>query len=423
MIELGALDAQIARAAKRGDAALADDSREVAGKSTYDEVAAYEANVIEADHRAALLRWIHSFVERRIDLKLTEEEKKRADAEDPELADARGPITFAKTWNEARTALLGAPNLTELGKAVTRLAELADPIAAVRRERKGQGFEVARRLNAARVPLDVAPLANAFLDASEPLTRDLLKRGTPAEVIESSFAKDAQEGWPARLTSRWLEDAFKTIAPRTPKDVRMPTAIGGASFLRAAHDWGHALRLGSTAKSLPFALSRDPAPTEAFAYGSLIARAVADRPFARRKLGLPARIAHAHARALARTRLLALRREAALALLERAESPPVDEVEHFSERVFSQPLPATLAVAWSIGGFSGASRTDAHARFAGALKAHALYTDLVQQHDEDWFDNPRAAHRLANVASSPVWNADLPDVTTALSASFESELG
>lgn len=465
MIDLVVLDARVARASaslqRGGDDPLAE-YRDVAGKTTYDELGALKPGPIQEAHRDALRRWVAYFVDARIGWELVLEEEKRADAEDPRLADAKPGLVIARTWNEARAALVRAPNVVEREEALLRLEELADPIVAVRRERRARSIEVASRLATTKAASDAPAkpentdpraraglgdldpralaagralrnaeadpraLAEAVLDATEPLARDWLRKigGTPAQAIESAFARDAVEGWPARLTTRWLEDAFKTIAPRTPKEVPLPEALGGASFLRAAADWGHALRIGSTAKSLPFALARDPAPTEAFLYGDLLALAVASRAFQRRKMELTARSAEAQERILARTRFVALRRAAALA---RFAGRPVeqDEAEHLSARVYGQPLPRAVAMAWAHGGISGSARADAASRFVALLRAYVLCNDLVAAHDEDWFDNPRAAQRLGHIAAGPVHQDDVPDAAIAprLARALEEAIG
>jgi hypothetical protein len=437
VIDLDALDARVARASaslQRGGDDPLGSFRDVSGKNAYDALKGYDPGPIQAPHRDGLLRWIAFFTEARVGWELVLEEAKREKAEDPRLIEARKEVAIAKTWEEARAALLMAPNVVERGKALARLGELADPIVAVRRERRMRNVEVAHRLGVAPEP--PTPLAAAVLDATEPLARDWRKKigATAAQAIESSFAKDATEGWPARLTSRWLEDAFKTIAPRTPRDVAMPAALGGASFLRAATNWGYALRLGSTAKSLPFALARDPHPSDAFLYGDLLALAVSSRVFQRRKLDLAARVAEGQERMLARTRFIALRTLAALAI--------DDDAEARSARAFGEPLPRALGEAWAHGGFSGRLRSDAGLRLVAMLRAYALADELVAGHDDDWFDNPRAAQRLGHIAAGPVrqdvtldsgrrgsaeggTRDDAPpaDIATKLARAFEEAIG
>jgi hypothetical protein len=210
----------------------------------------------------------------------------------------------------------------------------------------------------------------------------------------------------------------------------VPRPLGGASFLRAAHDWGFALRLAGTARALPFALARDPYPTEAYVFASALGASVAERVFARRKLGLTARGADVHVRELSRTLFMRLRTIAAELVAGVPPSTRTDELEELTSRLFGVALPPPLAEAWSYGGFGGTSRVDAPARFLGALRSQAFVRDLVNRFDEDWFDNPRAAGHLANVSVGPVWQESEGEFGVAerqaiqfFARAFEEKLG
>lgn len=423
--------------------------RDVAGQSTFKALRELEPGPIHAPHRDGLLRWVHELLQQRVAWDLLLDEADALHALDPTLS-ARvvndEKTTIVRSFDEARRALINAPTAAAAGTAFDRLADLATPVAAVRREQRSRRYEVARRLGldhpwALATSMSIAELGalgRAILDATEPLARelhkDLQRRAesgptSPALVIEDAFARDAREGWPARLAVRWLEDVFRAIAPRPPRAVTMPPALGGTSFLRAAASWGAALRLGSVARTLPFALARDPYPIEAHVFGNALALAVAGPPFAKRKLGLPARSADAHARALHRALFIALRVLAA----ELLGGLRADDAEELSARVFGVPLPASLSEAWSFGGFSGRSRIDAPARLVAAVRGYGFTRDLIDRFDEDWFDNPRAGRHLASVGAGPVWPArdlargedELSDVTQVrpIARAFEEMLG
>lgn len=445
-IDLGALDGRIARAHEaasrerallatergREDARLVDPFeglRDVAGQSTFEALLALEPGPVERPHRDALLRWVHELLQARISWDLTIDEADAEHAPDPALtpraARARDP-SLPKTFDEARRALVDAPHAVAVEAALGRLADLSAPVAAVRRELRARRFEAARRLGldhpwalaaeGGRSAATLEALARAVLDATEPLAeelrRELARRaGRPVDAaltIDEAFAREAGEGWPARLGARWLEDVFRAATPRPPRPPSLPRALGGASFLRAAALWGAAHRRESVSRALPFALARDPYPAEAFAFGGAFAIAVADRVFARRKLGLSARAADAHSRALARALLHAIRAAAAAVLSGLREGTDPAALEELGARVFGAPLPSTLASAWSYGGFSGASRVDAPARLLGVVRAHALWRALVERFDEDWFDNPRAGAHLGAVSAGPI--RPYPDV-------------
>src|SRR5262249_30068575 len=140
-------------------------------------------------------------------------------------------------------------------EALRLASELAAPVAAVRRERRARRFEAARRLGLAHpsalaTTTDVTAAARAFFDATQELAKELHKRaakkndgrwGAGAAIL-ASLARDATEGWPARLNGRWLDEVFKPLAPRGVAVRKLPPALGGASFLRAASAWGYAWR-------------------------------------------------------------------------------------------------------------------------------------------------------------------------------------
>ncbi|OJY15939.1 MAG: hypothetical protein BGO98_25135 [Myxococcales bacterium 68-20] len=426
--------------------------RDVAGQSMFTGLRALDPGPVHAPHRDALLRWVHELLQARVGWDLGLDEADAAHAPDPSLASralAREhtgggePATVLVSFDQARRALIEAPTVAVAGTAFQRLVDLAAPMAAVRKELRARRFEAARRLGldhpwalaTGASTNDLDALARAVLDATEPLARELHKdlrrrtevtaEGAAAAFVFDAFGRDAREGWPARLGTRWLEEVFRAIAPRAPRVLALPPALGGASFLRAASRWGAALRLGAVARSLPFALARDPYPVEAFVLGGALAVAVSDRVFAKRKLGLPARSADAHARALTRVLFVTLRTTAAMFVAGMRDSVRGDELEELTARVFGAPLPSDLAVAWSFGGFAGNARIDLPARLVAAVRTHGVVRDLVDRFDEDWFDNPRAGAHFASIGAGPVWQGEVPEPGAARAAarSFEEALG
>lgn len=468
-LDLATLDRQVARAhgaiegwfaslgseagreaARRSDPF--EGCREVSGQTALDALRKLDPGPIHAAHRDALSRWIYELLQARVGRSLVIDEADAVHSLDPSLRD-RAPREVgaerlergeAATFDEAFQALLTAPHPTAAETALRRLDELAPPVAAVRNELRARRVEVARRLGlpdpwalSCSDSSKLEVLARRVLDATEPLALEVHKGvrrrtggASPAHAVFDAFARDAREGWPARLGVRWLEDVFRVVAPRPPRGVRVPRALGGASFLRAAYAWGHALRLGGTARSLPFALARDPYPIEAHAVGGALAVTVADRVFAKRKLGLSSRAADVHARVLARVLFVTLRRMAADVVNATRASIGEDTIEESSGRVFGHPLPAALGACWSYGGIAATSRgaevpRGLAARLVGALRAHDLVRVLVERFDEDWFDNPRAGAHLASVSAGPVWQGEppVPECAVAVARAFEERLG
>jgi hypothetical protein len=436
--------------------------RDVAGQSTFSGLGELSPGASDAPHRDALLRWVHELLQLRTAWDLVVDEADALHAPDPTMSRrAANAIATEKatgatpahgsiptSFDEALQSFIEAPHVVAATLSFGRLADLADPIAAVRKELRARRFEVSTRLGlshpwalaTSEPTTKLSELAARILDMTEPLSielhRELRRRSSGARgsaaassdaplAIYDAAARDAREGWPAHLGGRWFEETFRALAPRPPQTVRMPRALGGASFLRAADAWGGALRLVGIPRTFPFALARDPYPTEARMFGGAIAIAIADRVFARRKLGLSAGSADAHARTLGRSLFMAIRTLAATLSTGMDAAPDPDHIEALSARVFGSPLPTTLGGAWSYGGFAGTSRVDLPARLLGAIHAHGLVQQLVQRFDEDWFDNPRAGAHLASIGAGPVWRGDVPDASavTAIARMFEQTLG
>ena len=166
-----------------------------------------------------------------------------------------------------------APDPSRAAAALDRAGELAAPVAAVRKERRERRFEAARRLGLAH-PFSLASTIDVGAAARRCSTRRSRSPSSSSRAsrkkaefpwrassaIEVGLARDARDGWPSRLTQRWLDDAFKALAPRGVDAGPLPEPLGAASFLRAAAAWGFAWRTSGAPRSMPFALARDPYP-------------------------------------------------------------------------------------------------------------------------------------------------------------------
>lgn len=401
-----------------------DGLRHVAQQSTYRALIESEPPAHEVLVRDGLLRWVHELLQTRIAIDLAADEAEAASHADPRFV-RDPPSTFAG----AHRALVAATSPVLTASALDRLAALAPRVGAVRRERRARRFEAARRLGLshpwALATKDIGSLfaaARALLDETDALAADLRRRArvtTAAEGVFHAFAREAAEGWPARLVPRWFEDAFAALVARPFPPPALPDALGGASFLRAAAAWGAALRLAGTARSLPFVLARDPYPVDAHRYGALLALSVASPVFQKKALGLARRAVDAQSRALGEALLVAARLAAARLLLGAGESLDVAEYEELGARALGAPLPATLRDAWPD------LRPEEPSRFAGMLHARAFERDMVERFDEDWFQNPKAGAHLAAVAAGPVFVEEPPaeGMPAAIARAFERELG
>ena len=476
-IDLHAFDRDVRRAAGRveqlrallalGTREARDDARafdpfegvrHTATMTSYKTLLEQTPSVLDVPLRDALLRWVHELLQARVGFELALADADAAHSLDPRLAPSRlaaaeepravreareasgapeGAVRAdiaAHTHTGAMATMIAAPDVSRAAAALERAADLAAPVAAVRKERRERRFEAARRLGlahpyalASNAKIDVGALARSFLDASEPLAVELLKtaqkqadaRWYASSAVQNFLARDAREGWPAYLTQRWLDDVFKALAPRGADAGRLPEALGGASFLRAAAAWGASWKNAGAPRSMPFALARDPYPVPAFRFGLAMAVAVADPELQRRVLELPARTAKAQSRLLRRSMFHAARALAARAVFATEETVTPAMFEELTARLFGAPLPAALRDAWPD------PRISDPARFLAMLGTRAFVASLVERFDDDWFRNPRAGTHLTSLACGPAFDAEtLPDGAVAGTArAFEEALG
>lgn len=471
-IDLPVLDRDVRRAALRveqlrvllnrgNDAALDrarsfdvwDGVRHTASQATYRALVELEPSALDVPLRDGLLRWVHELLQVRVGQELARDDAEAVNAVDRRLPASRmaevkreaaeraaaasagqtvGERVAAHTYRDAFHALLTASDAGRAAASLVLAGELAAPVSAVRKERRERRFEVARRLglghpSALATPVDLAREARTFLDASDGLASELLEAARKqtdgpwraSSAIQLALSREANEGWPAHLGPRWLDETFQALAPRGVALGTWPEPLGGASFLRAAAAWGVAWRIGGTARALPFGLARDPYPVPAFRFGFALASAVRGPIFQRRVLGLPSRIAAAQSRLLGVSMFLGARMLAARALLAHEEHVSLATFEEMTSRVFGAPLPASMRDAWPD------PQVAEPARFVGMLGTHAFVADLVHRFDEDWFRNPRAGSHLVSLACGPAFDSDAPPegAALALSRAFEQALG
>lgn len=427
--------------------------RHTATMSSYKVLLEQVPSALDVPLRDALLRWVHELLQARVGHDLALADADAAYALDPRLAPSRLALAeqaaavreasggsqaslrsdiAAHTYGGAIATMIAAPDVSRAAAALERAGDLAAPVAAVRKERRERRFEAARRLGLAHpyalaTQSDVGTLARAFLDATEPLAIELLKiaqkrseaRWYASSAIQSFLARDARDGWPAYLTQRWLDDVFKALAPRGADAGKLPEALGGASFLRAASAWGTAWKNAGAPRSMPFALARDPYPVPAFRFGFAMAQAVAEPELQRRTLELPARTAKAQSRILRGSMFHEARVIAARALFATEEHVTPTLFEEVTARLFGAPLPASMRDAWPD------ARTTDPARLLALLGTRAFVKHIVDRYDEDWFRNPKAGTHLTSLACGPAFDAEpLPEgVVNATARAFEEALG
>jgi hypothetical protein len=444
--DLLALDRDVARAAKAlarwrtllGDhpeEAVDEDPfegvRRVAGKSTWDRLGELSSSAGDESLRVALRRWVLALVQARIggvdDLAWAREAavpRGRFEGERPRQVswrDAWRGVALAKTAAETRSWLEAA-------------AGAAPSLAPVRALRGARRVELARRMGLSHpwepAAVGLVPLrasASRFLERTDDLSRAVWRESLGAEpamaaILHAAAAREAGDGWPARLTPRWLEEQFGAAARGLVLELpALPQTIGAASFARGLALFGYAFRVASAQGAMPFALACDPwfvaAHRLAFVFGAL----AADAEFFLRALGVGRRTADAQARVLARTLLFEARVSAARVLLGGDESAARDAFDDIGSRLFGSAIDRRFHGVWP------AARVDEPARWLALLLAPGLRESLRDHFDTDWFRNPRAWAELRAHGAGPAFEAvdegTLGSSGEALVRSFERALG
>lgn len=241
---------------------------------------------------------------------------------------------------------------------------------------------------------ELAPLANQLLTASHDALQSLGVTN-PSELFTCALATEAADGWPRQLSLRTLHDLLGNADWLSGLRVdvgELPRPVSATSFVRGWLRLGAAWVEALAPASQPFALAHDPFGLARARHGVLFASLATSPAFLRRQLGLGKERALAHTRALSRSallsaRLLALRVLTAEPAL-RGSSALREAFSEHATRALGFELPDTAA-----GLFFRPRLGDAQ-RFAGTLLAYAQSAALVDEHDEDWFRNPRAIEQL-----------------------------
>jgi hypothetical protein len=410
--------------------------RHVAGKSTWDALGAREVSAADEPLRTGLRRWTAALIQARLaaddDVAVSREESARR-------ARFEGEPARDVSWREAWRGIVRARTSPEVQRWLNAAAEGAAPVADARRTRLERRAEVARRLGFAHpwdalvpgaVSSSLQASARKLLDGTEDLWRVVRRealratqRPCAADILHAVVAREAGEGWPARLTARWLADAFGAEASRLPIELpTLPEALGASSFARALRAFGYAVRIAASQRAAPFSVRTDPAFVGAHRFGALFGSLAAEPPFHTRVLGLGQARAAAQCRVLACAALADVRLDATRIVLgATGAQPPADVFDEMGERLFGAPLDTRLRGAWPVG------RDDEPARWVALLQCPALRRSTREAFDTDWFKNPRAwAHFTAQSAVpayEPLEEGCLDAGPAALAKAFEEALG
>jgi hypothetical protein len=280
--------------------------------------------------------------------------------------------------------------------------------------------------------------ARVLLDATDAVAADARGRAEvedAAGVWVAAAARDAAEGWPARLSNRWLREAFRGQPAVAGFEVTdLPVAVGAASFVRGFASYGEAARRAMAPAAMPFALAHDPAFASAHRFGFVFGALGADPELHGRLLGLGRAAARAQARKLVPTLLLECRTVAARLLLgddALGDTAAAHLFAEITERLFGSPLDERLCGAWppprGLPGAAAAVAGEEPARFVGLLEAPRMRRTLVERFEPDWFRNPRAWAHLGELshrpAHEPLAAEELPKLARDLARELEEAAG
>jgi hypothetical protein len=402
--------------------------RHVSGKSTWDALSGLSPSAADAPLRDALMRWVLALTEARIGL--PEEVAWARVVSDPRgLLAADSPRRVS--WRDAWRGVVAARSSTDAALMLEAATGTAPALAEIARQRAGRRVEVARRFGMehpwALNPTELEALrdaARSLMDATEDLSRAVWNRTSGmAARLHEAVARDAGDGWPARLTAHWFEDAFGAGLHGLPLELpSLPAPLGAASFARALSIFGVALRLALTPSSMPFALGREPAFIGAHRLGFVFGALAVDAHWQQRTLHIGRRVALAQSRILARSALLDARLHAMRILLgDEARFAPRDRFDELGVRLFGSELDRRLCGAWPL------TRDDEPARFVALVQAPAVADNLRDRFDSDWYRNPRAWVHLRATGDDPAHERiDGPALAAHVAAvvrAFEGTLG
>ena len=243
--------------------------------------------------------------------------------------------------------------------------------------------------------------AQAFLSASADAYGSL-EVYRVADLLERALATAADDGWPRQLSLRSLHDLIGSgdwLSGLKLDIGELPAPISAASFARGFARLGAAWSDALAPAQQPYAVAHDAFGLARAMRGALFASIPQNEAFLRRQLGLGKERAFEHGRALASSTLLfarglSLRVLQGAAALEGPETLREAFLEHGTAALGFEPPPEAAGLLFR-------PRLGDAQRFAGLLLAFARLEELTDEHDEDWFRNPRAIEQLRAEARMP----------------------
>lgn len=357
--------------------------------------------------RSQLLRWTYFLLDARIQVPWESAEadllyRRRHYIKEP----LEGHFTLAELSSLALDGRKGSPALWWRQRARFE-SELSDHRKQLFLRRE----EVAERAQFG----DVGAFYNPLTDGARPTElAELVLRQTRDEAesqwesgfaafVETAQAKEASEGWPARLAPDSLRELFFESVLFRGVEVKLaflPARHNPMSFVRAAASLGAHLNHRLAPRDLPFVIAHDPHELPDLRFGELFALWAMSGPFLRRRLKLSSSKTYEALRAIRRAHVCHLRL-LALKVLVRDLARSRALTEKWGALTFAfcrEELPPSSALARFEVPENSAARLVAHLSALGA--AH----ELRHRYDEDWYENPRAQEELRDEARRPAFS-------------------
>lgn len=272
--------------------------------------------------------------------------------------------------------------------------------------------------DAYEVPLDqpaaLTRLAERVLEVTAPFAPRGFRRWD--EVLGYGLARDAGEGWPARLSLRWFTELFAgtgLLDGLSLPAIDPPKLLGAVSFVRALALFGRVYAETDVSRSAPFVFIRSPYDLRVARRAALFGSLPIDPVFGARALNLGRARAMDQARLITRSLIVTLRLDALRVLLRGQELLSLrarqERFEEFSARALGVSLPSDLE--FVVPNLSPSDPT----RLLGTLLAVADRRSLIERFDEDWFRSPHAAEAIrAEQAELPLKKDSKLDAQPAL---------
>lgn len=245
---------------------------------------------------------------------------------------------------------------------------------------------------------DLAEHARAFLTSSADAYASL-ELYRLADLLERSLATAAADGWPRQLSLRTLHDLLGNadwLSGLKLELGELPAPVSAASFVRGFTRLGAAWSDALAPAQQPYSIAHDPFGLMRAARGALFGSVPQSAPFLRRQLQLGKERCFEFGRSLAASTLIFARTLALRVLQGEAALRGPDALrEVFSEQGTAvlgfEPPPQAAGLLFR-------PRLGDAQRFAGLLLAAAREEELADEHDDDWFRNPRAIDELRSEA-------------------------